>query len=336
MTKPTALVTGARGEMGHLLVPALVERGYDVVALDLEPLSPDLAERCAETVVASILDREVVADLVARRAPEVVFHLAAVLSTKAEDDAALAHAVNVEGSLGLIGDCRELAAARGHDVRFLFPSSIAVYGLPDAATKRRAGAVSEHEWTFPAAIYGCNKLYVEMLGTYWTRQAIRREEPGLDFRCIRFPGLLSADTVPSGGTSDYGPEMIHAAAQDRPYASFVSPGSRLPFMTMPDAVAAFLRLAEADGDRLTTRVYNIRAFSPSADEFREAIVRHFPGAEITFEPVARRQRIVDSWPADVDDRRARQDWGLAPRHDLRAAIDDYLIPALRRRYAVTS
>jgi nucleoside-diphosphate-sugar epimerase len=184
-------------------------------------------------------------------------------------------------------------------------------------------------------MYGCNKLYGELLGAFRTRRALLSGNPGIDFRCIRFPGLLSADTVPSGGTSDYGPEMIHAAAQGRPYAAFVRADTRLPFMTMPDAVDAFLRLAEADASTLSTRVYNIRAFSPTADDFRRAIVQHFPDAKITFEPDPSRQTIVDSWPGDIDDRRARDDWGLAPRHDFRAAIDDYLVPALRERYAST-
>ena len=333
MSKPTALVTGARGEMGHLLVPALVEAGHDVVALDLDPLPTDLAERCVEAVVASVLDRAAVDGLVARRRPTVVYHLAAVLSSKAEVDPDMAHDVNVVGTLGLMRACRTLAVEAGRTVRFLFPSSIAVYGLPDAATKDRAGAIPEHHWTSPTGMYGCNKLYGEVLGAFHTRRALATGEPGLDFRCIRFPGLLSAETVPSGGTSDYGPEMIHAAAQGTPYTAFVRPDTRLPFMTMPDAVHAFLKLAEADAAKLSTRVYNIRAFSPTADDFRRAVLRHFPDAVISFDPAPERQRIVDSWPGDVDDRRARDDWELAPRHDFRAAIDDYLVPALRHRYA---
>ncbi len=336
MNKPTALITGARGEMGHLLVPALVDAGYDVAALDLAPLPPELAARCVEAVSASVLDEGAVTGLVERHRPAVVFHLAAVLSSKAELDPDLAHDVNVVGTMGLMRACGALASDRGRNVRFLFPSSIAVYGLPDAAAKQRAGSVSEHQWTSPTGMYGCNKLYGELLGAFHTRRAIASGEPGLDFRCIRFPGLLSADTVPSGGTSDYGPEMIHAAARGRPYAAFVRADTRLPFMTMPDAVDAFLKLAGADGSALSTRVYNIRAFSPTADDFRRAILRHFPDAAITFDPTPARQRIVDSWPGDVDDRRARDDWGLAPRYDFRAAIDDYLVPALRTRYASTT
>jgi threonine 3-dehydrogenase len=154
----------------------------------------------------------------------------------------------------------------------------------------------------------------------------------LDFRALRFPGLISADTLPSGGTTDFAPQMIHAAARHEPYACFVEASSRLPFMTMPDAVTALLQVAHAEPGRLTSRVYNIRGFSATAGEFREEVLREFPGAQIRFEPVAARQAIVDTWPADVDAGRARRDWDLAPRHGLREAFRDYLVPALRARY----
>jgi nucleoside-diphosphate-sugar epimerase len=124
--------------------------------------------------------------------------------------------------------------------------------------------------------------------------------------------------------------MIHAAAKGEAYSCFVREDSRLPFMTMPDAVAALLQLAEVDAARLTTRVYNIRGFSCSAGEIRDEVLRFFPQAKVVFEPRAERQAIVDSWPADVDDGRARRDWGLAPRHGLAEAFGDYLVPALQR------
>jgi threonine 3-dehydrogenase len=336
MSKPVALVTGASGEMGHLLLPALEHRGYDIVSLDLVPLDPPQSARCVETVEASILDARAVEDLFRRHHPEIVFHLAAVLSTKAEKDPDLACDVNTNGTVALFRLVREEARLRGESVRLFFPSSIAVYGLPDARAKEVAGAVKESDWNCPAGLYGINKLYCEMLGTYFTQRAIRRQEPGIDFRAIRFPGLISAETVPSGGTSDYAPEMIHAAAQGKPYACFVRADTRLPFMTMPDAVDALLALAFADPATLTTRVYNIGAFSPSAAEIRAAVLDPFPDAEIGFEPVPSRQAIVDTWPADVDDRRARVDWGHSPRHGLREAVRDYLVPALLSRHGVRS
>lgn len=328
----TALVTGANGEMGHLLLPALQEAGYELTALDLQPLAPELAARCRAVATGSVADGELMARLVREHAPEAIFHLAALLSSKAERDPDLAHEVNVTATLNLFRLCRERARETGRDVRFVFPSSIAVFGLPDAAAKERAGAVAEEDWNRPAGMYGCNKLYGEMIGSYFTSRALRDKTPGLDFRAIRFPGLISAETLPSGGTSDYAPEMIHAAARGKPYACFVGAETRMPFMTMPDAVAATLRLDAAPAASLTTRVYNIGAFSPSAAQIRDAVRAHFPDAAISFEPVAWRQAIVDTWPADVDDRRARRDWGHAPRHDLATALASYLVPALLKRY----
>lgn len=333
MEARVALVTGASGEMGHGLLPALRERGYEIVALDVLPLDPPLRRHCRETVEADLLDEAAVAGLFRTHRPQAVFHLAAALSARAEQKPDLAHEVNVNGTMSLFRLARELAAAQGRDVRFLFPSSIAVYGLPGAEAKARAGAVREEEWNAPAGMYGCNKLYVEHVGAYFTRRAERERRPGLDFRAIRFPGLISAETLPTGGTSDYAPEMIHAAAQGRPYSCFVREDARLPFMTMPDAIEALLRLAEAPASSLTRRSYNVGAFSPTAGELWRALLEHYPDCRVAFEPVAERQAIVDTWPADVDDSRARRDWDHRPRHGLAEALRDYLVPALQRRYA---
>ena len=336
MSTKTALVTGAVGEMGHQLLPALAEAGYEIIALDLAVLSPELIRYCKESLETSITETGRVRGLLERHRPELVFHLAALLSASAERKPSLAHKVNVGGTVDLLQLCQEQARATGRSVRFMFPSSIAVYGLPDQATKEAAGAVMEHQWAQPTGMYGCNKLYGELLGTYYSRHSTHTAAPGIDFRAIRFPGLISAETVPTGGTSDYGPEMIHAAARSHAYSCFVREDSRLPFMTMPDAVDAFMKLAFADESRLSTRVYNIKAFSPTAGEFREKVLEYFPRADIRFEPVPDRQAIVDSWPSDVDDNRARQDWGFSPRHDFAAAMSEYVMPALKERYPAVS
>jgi nucleoside-diphosphate-sugar epimerase len=219
----------------------------------------------------------------------------------------------------------------------MYPSSIAAYGLPDLETKARAGRVRERDWAQPTTMYGCNKLYCEQLGRYYARfykqLAAERASGRVDFRSVRFPGLISAMTVPSGGTSDYAPEMIHAAAQGVPYACFVRPDTRIPFMTMPDGVEALLKLAAAPVERLTRTAYNVRAFNPSAEEIRATVLRAFPSATITWENDTKRQSIVDSWPADVDDSAAREDWGFAPQYDFETAFSDYLIPRIRERYS---
>src|SRR5262249_20147295 len=146
-------------------------------------------------------------------------------------------------------------------IKFLYPSSVAVYGLPDPEAKRRAGKVGEDAWCEPRTMYGINKLYCERLGRYYEhyyRQLDAQVLPGLlDFRSLRFPGLISAATVPTGGTSDFASEMLHAAAAGKPYACFVREDTRIPFMAMPDAVQALLDLEATPRARLTRKVYNV-------------------------------------------------------------------------------
>ena len=265
--------------------------------------------------VGDILDRHLLDRLHAEFEIAVIFHLAALLSTRAEFVPETAHAVNVQGTLNLLSLAIEEGRERGQPVKFLFPSSIAVYGLPDERTKRAAGKVTEEVWLAPVTIYGCAKLHCEHLGRYYARhyrQLAAMEPTRVDFRAIRFPGLLSAVTIPSGGTSDYAPEMLHAAAQGRPYACFVRPDTRIPFMAMPDAVAALLALMDAPALSLTTLVYNLAPSIPTPPSSADRVRKAFPQARITFAPDARRQAIVDSWPEDVDDARARRDWRFRP------------------------
>ncbi len=126
--------------------------------------------------------------------------------------------------------------------------------------------------------------------------------------------------------------MIHAAAKGEPYACFVRPDTRIPFMVMPDGVVALLKLAAAPRERLTRTAYNVAAFNPSAEEILAEVLRAFPDAQISWKNDAKRQRIVDSWPEAVDDSVARADWEFAPRYDFASAFRDYLIPTIRARY----
>jgi nucleoside-diphosphate-sugar epimerase len=336
--KSVVLVTGAGGEMGHGLVTRLAELGtFDILALDIRPLDPDVSRHCIATRVGDILDRHLLDRIRSEFEISAVFHLAALLSTRAEFVPETAHEVNVEGTLGLLRLAVDEARSHGRAVKFLFPSSIAVYGLPDLGTKRKAGRVGELDWLMPVTMYGCNKLYCEHLGRYFTRHyrqlAPQTGPSGVDFRAIRFPGLISAFTLPSGGTSDYAPEMIHAAAQGRPYDCFTREDTRIPFMAMPDAIAALLALLDAPPEALTAPVYNVSAFNPSAGELAELVRQSFPGAKIAFAPDARRQAILDSWPEDVDDTRARRDWSFRPAYDLTRTFNEYLVPYVARRYA---
>jgi len=338
MRKPVVLITGAGGEIGHGLIEQLVASGRDsIVTLDVNPLQPGLAKLVRREFTGSINDRGLLDRILSEFEIDTVYHLAALLSTRSEFTPVTAHQVNVEGTLNLLEFSQHEAESHGRPVLFLYPSSIAAYGLPSLEIKQRVGRVHEDAYNTPSTMYGCNKLYCEQLGRYYAhfykQLAAETQSHRVDFRCVRFPGLISAVTVPSGGTSDYAPEMIHAAARGERYDCFVRPDTRIPFMTMPDGVKALLALAAAPRERLTRTAYNLAAFSPSAEEIRVEVLHAFPEADIAWRVDTKRQGIVDSWPADVNDAAARADWDFSPDYDLERAFHDYLIPTIRARYA---
>ncbi len=340
MRKKIILITGANGEVGHGLIQQLAAQpeALPIVALDIKKLDRALRPYVWRMIVGDILDQGLLETLSTEYEIDTVYHLAALLSTSSEFNPENAHRVNVQGTVNLLKLAVDQSQMRARPVKFLYASSIAVYGLPNLQAKAAAGDVPEDQYLNPITMYGCNKLYCEHLGRYYARhyrQLAAARTVGVDFRCVRFPGLISATTVPSGGTSDYAPEMLHAAAQGKPYACFVRQDTTIPFMAMPDAVKALLALARAPKERLTRLVYNIAAFSRSAAELAEMVRAAFPDAQITFEPSDARQAIVDSWPMGVDDSAARRDWGWAPNYDAERAFQDYLIPTITQRYRET-
>ena len=340
------LVTGAGGEMGHGLLESFASERREraaagetfpaVIAIDLRELPESHRSLCDEAFTGDVCDEKMLERLLASYEIGAIYHLAALLSTRSEFVPEIAHGVNVGGTLNLLKIAAEEAANNGHPVQFFFPSSIAAYGLPDLDAKSAAGPVEEDRFLQPHTMYGCNKIAGENLGNYYAHHyrklASDRMEFPVDFRSIRFPGIISADTVPSGGTSDYGPEMLHAAARGESYACFVRPDARIPFMTMPEAVAAIRGLMAAPRSELSRVVYNVQSFAPSAEEFLLEVRKHFPDAETGFEPDLARQSIIDSWPASCDDATARADWGWSPTYDLASAFDEYLVPRIRARY----
>jgi threonine 3-dehydrogenase len=337
MRKPVILITGANGEIGHGLIEHFgADSRYQIIAIDLKPIDARLGDHCVACIVGDILDENLLQRLISEYEIHAIYHLAALLSTRSEHTPELAHRVNVNGTLNLLKLAHEQSRWHGNPVKFLFPSSIACYGLPDLATKEKAGRVREVDYNFPTTMYGCNKLYCEQLGRYFTlhfRQlAAERASSGVDFRAIRFPGLISAQTLPAGGTSDYAPEMIHAAAAGKPYSCFVPEYARIPFMAMPDGIKALVSLAAAPAEKLSQRVYNIGAFSVTAAEIRDRVMRAFPNARISFEPDLPRAGIVNTWPADVNDEPARRDWGWHHDFDVDRTFNEYLVPSIKAYY----
>lgn len=332
----TILITGVNGEIGHGLVKKLSGENYKIVALDISIPDENVNSKVFKFVQGDILDTGLLENLFREYKFETVFHLAAMLSTSAERDPVKAHHVNTDGSINLLSIAEKYARLSEKSIVFIFPSSIAVYGMPNQEIKQKAGKVKEDEYNLPATMYGCNKLYIEMLGNYFKRYYEKHKKTDrsfLDFRCVRFPGIISADTLPSGGTSDFGPEMLHAAAQNKAYECFVREDSKIPFMVMPDAVKALIVLAKVPKSRIKTHVYNVGSFTISAKEIESYAKKSLHPIKVTYKPHQKRQAIVDSWPEDVDDSKARADWGWSPEFGKSLAFEKYLIPAIKARYS---
>ncbi len=305
------LVTGAAGQVGQDLLRHLVGRGVPVVAADLRP-RPD-GDPTLDAIPWHRLDVTApgaVADLVGCLRPQRIFHLAAILSARGEQDPQATYRVNQTGTYNVLEACRI------HGVpQCVFTSTIAVFGpgLPEV--------VPDDVPLHPTTMYGVTKVAGELLGAYYAQRY------GLDFRGVRFPGLISA-SLPGGGTSDYALFMYYDGVRLGHYTAFCRPDTRIPLMYMPDAVAGLVDLALAPRTRLRRHVYNIAAFSPRADEIARSVQRALPGVRIDFEPDPERQAILDSWPRALDDTAARTDWSFRPRFDLDAMTDD-LVPKVR-------
>jgi threonine 3-dehydrogenase len=303
------LVTGAGGQVGLDLLRILQARGDEVHASDLAP--PDESQR--QGVPWHKLDVTAAADveaLLAALRPEVVFHLAAILSARGEVDPMRTYAVNQGGTVNILEGCRKQGVRQ-----VIFTSTIAAFGppLPDL--------VPDDIALHPTTMYGVTKVAGELLGDYYFRRY------GLDFRAVRFPGLISA-VLPGGGTSDYAPLMYFEALRVGHYAAFCRPDATIPLMYMPDGLRALVELSQAKRERLSRCVYNVAAFSPTAQTIADEVARAVPGAKITFAPDPARQAILDSWPKALDDSLARRDWDWRPEYDLTRMTAD-LLPKLR-------
>ena len=337
MRKPATLITGANGEMGHGLIAALHQKNHsNIVAMDLNQLENHISDLCFEEITGNILDIDLIDQLNGEYEFDTIYHLAALLSTRAEFSPRSAHDVNVGGTMNLLNLAIEQGRSQGTKIKFFFPSSIAVYGFKNLDEKKAAGTVKENSYKNPHTMYGCNKLYCEHIGNYYSnnyqRLGAEEHQSYVNFRSIRFPGIISSKTIPTSGTSDYIPEMLHAAAKGVPYNCFVRKNTKIPFMTMPDAIQAIIQIMNTPEHYFNQTIYNIRSFAPTADEFRQKVVEFFPKAEIRYKINEKRQKMIDGWPADTDDSAARKEWNWQPTHTLDKGLNEYLIPDLKQMY----
>lgn len=318
------IITGAAGELGIGLIRNLKES--KIYGLDLGFPKHPIPESVT-WLKGDITDSDFINKVFNEVRPEKVFHFAALLSTAAEKDPSRAQKVNVEGSLNILNAARSISTVENR-VKVIFPSTIAVYGTSSMEP------IEEGKYENPITMYGANKLYIEKLGVYYSKYYqltdTNPEKPLIDFRAVRFPGLISAETLPTGGTSDYAAEMVHAAAKGERYTCFVKPDSILPFMVMPDAIRAILQLSEYLGT-LDERVFNVNAFSVSARQIEEKVRSYFPHFEVEYCPHPGRLQIVESWPRYLSDSLARRVWGWRAQYDFDKAFDDYLISSLSRK-----
>ena len=312
------LVTGAAGQIGSELTPALRERhgSTNVLASDLRTPAAGSSLSAGPFEALDVRDRSRFQELVNDHRVDTIYHLAAILSATGEANPQLAWDVNIAGLVNV------LEIARSSGVRRVFcPSSIAVFG-PETPKER----TPQETILRPKTVYGLTKVAGELLGDYYVRRY------GLDVRGCRYPGIISHETLPGGGTTDYAVAIFFEAVKNRRYTCFLSAETRLPMMYMPDCLKATMKLMEADFGLLKHHCdFNLASMSFSAGELAAEIRKNIPDFVCDYKP-DHRQAIADSWPRSIDDSAARREWGWQPEYDLAAMTAD-MLRVLRRRQA---
>jgi len=310
------LVTGALGQIGSELTPALRERyGVEnVVASDIRKDNKGILSD-GPFVKLDVLSREDIGKVVNEYKIERIYHLAALLSKVAEDNPQKAWDINMGGLLNVL----EVAREEGCSV--FFPSSIGVFGTTTPHDDTPQLTIQR-----PESMYGITKLSGELLCDYYYNRF------GVDTRGVRFPGIISSVTPPGGGTTDYAVEIFYEAVKTGRYTCFLEPDTYLDMLYMPDAIKAAIDIMEADGSSLRFRnAYNITAMSFCPSEIAEEIKRHIPDFEIDYQVDEVRQGIANSWPNRMDDTPAREDWGWNPEYDLEKMTKE-MVEVLKKRF----
>jgi nucleoside-diphosphate-sugar epimerase len=303
------LVTGACGQIGSALVPALRERygNQNVIATDIEESNRDL-RKSGPFEFLDVTQRGAIGAVVDRYEIDTIYHLAAILSATGERKPQLAWNVNVNGLYKVLEIARE---RRIH--RVFCPSSIAVFGPETPKDDTPQNTVLS-----PTTMYGISKVNGELLGRYYYRRF------GLDVRGVRYPGIISSEALPGGGTTDYAVEIFYQAIENKRYTCFLEKDTVLPMMYMPDCVKATIEIMEADVEDLKHHAnYNVAAMSFKPSDVVAEIQKHIPEFTCEYNPDYR-QEIADSWPCTIDDSAAREEWGWEPDYDLAAMAEDML------------
>ncbi len=314
------LVTGALGQIGSELVPALRARYCTerVVASDVRMLPP--AELDGPFAHVDCTKPEQIQEVVRRHDVGTVYHMASLLSAVAEDKPQLAWELNMGGLYGV------LEVARQYDCAVFFPSSIGAFGPTTPRDSTPQDTIQR-----PTTMYGVTKVASELLCDYY---ALRF---ATDTRGLRLPGLISHVAPPGGGTTDYVVDIFYQAIRHRHYTCFLRPDTRLDMMYMPDAIKAIIRLMDADAARLAHRnAFNITAMNFTPEELADEIRKHIPEFTIDYEVDPARQAIADTWPRSIDDSAARAEWGWMPDYDFATMTGDMLTKLRARLKAVAA
>ena len=301
------LVTGAAGQVGTELVPALraIYGDDQVLASDVKPAT----DAVGGYVQLDCMSPQALADVAARHGADTIYHLAAILSARAERDPQAAYAVNMGTMLNVL----ELARERG--LKVFIPSSIAAFG-PDTP---RHPATPQDTIQRPTTMYGVTKVAGELLCDYYHQRF------DVDVRGVRYPGLISYVAPPGGGTTDYAVDIFYHALQSGEFSCFLREDTQLDMMYMADAIRGSIELMEADGTALRHRnAFNIAAMQFTPAQLADAIRSHLPHFRIRYDVDPMRQAIADSWPIKLDDSAAREEWGWRPRYDLAAMVAEML------------
>jgi nucleoside-diphosphate-sugar epimerase len=304
------LVTGALGQVGAELVPALCERygAERVVASDVRAPNAGSGLGGARFVHLDCVHIRQIERVVERFDVGTVYHLAALLSALAEERPRAAWELNMGGLY------RVLEVARSHDCKVFLPSSIGAFGPSTPAAAAPQDTIQR-----PTTMYGVTKVASELLCDYYASRF------GVDTRGLRLPGLISHVALPGGGTTDYAVEIFYDAIRRRIHRCYLRPDTRLEMMYMPDALRAMIELMEADASRLLHRnAFNVAAMSFTPEELAAEIQLRRPDFEIEYDVDPVRQAIADSWPDSLDDSVARAEWDWAPRYDLPTTVDEML------------
>jgi nucleoside-diphosphate-sugar epimerase len=304
------LVTGACGQIGSELTLALRERyGNENVVATGHKTKP--GEKLCASGPFEFIDvtrRETIEEVVAKYNIDIIYHLAALLSAVGEEKPHLAWDVNINGLYNIL----EIARERNM-TRVFCPSSIAAFG-PETPRQN----TPQETILRPTTMYGVTKVAGELLCNYYFKRF------GLDVRGARYPGIISSETLPGGGTTDYAVEIFYEAIKHKRYTCFLREDTVLPMMYMPDCIKATVDLTEADLSRLKHHAdFNLAAMSFSPAELVAEIKKHIPEFVCEYKPDFR-QAIADSWPRTIDDSAAREEWGWKPSYDLAAMTADML------------